>query len=167
MPLYHVHDYPDAAELNPRIRAEFAAAVEATDLRRSHYFNGRFENLYVPLARIPALHAVLRFVERTAEPLLNRPARSLRIGFWFNLMRPGDATTLHTHDDDDELLSAVYYLCVPPESGDLILQPPAGPVRVTPQEGRLVLFAPDLPHAVAENRSSLTRLSVGMNIGPG
>ncbi|MBI5042085.1 MAG: hypothetical protein HZB57_13065, partial [Gammaproteobacteria bacterium] len=47
-----------------------------------------------------------------------------------------------------------------------ILYPPNGPVRITPQEGRLVLFLPDLPHEVAENRSAETRLSIGMNIGP-
>jgi hypothetical protein len=166
MTAYTSIDYPDAPALNPRVRAVFDAQQRANGLMRSHFFHGRFENIYLPLERIPELRPLLEFAARAAGGILGVPGRNLRTGFWFNLMRPGDVTTRHTHDEDDELLSAVYYLSVPPASGDLILYPPSGPVRITPREGQLVLFSPSLAHEVGENRSAETRLSVGMNFGP-
>lgn len=81
-------------------------------------------------------------------------------------MQPGQVTTHHTRDEDDELLLAVYYVSVPPDSGDLILYPSGGAVRIVPHEGRLILFSPGLPHEVGENRSTGPRLSIGMNPGP-
>lgn len=46
----------------------------------------------------------------------------LKIGYWFNLMQPGDVTTLHRHDDLGELISGVIYLTVPENFGDLLLK---------------------------------------------
>lgn len=166
MTTYTSLDYPDASLLNPRVRAAFDAQQPASELTCSHFFHGRFENIYLPLERIPELQPLLEFAARAAGEILGAPGQNLRTGFWFNLMRPGDVTTRHTHDEDDELLSAVYYLSVPPASGDLILYPPAGPVRITPREGQLVLFSPSLAHEVGENRSTEMRLSIGMNLGP-
>ncbi|MBI5462440.1 MAG: hypothetical protein HY941_09680 [Gammaproteobacteria bacterium] len=47
-----------------------------------------------------------------------------------------------------------------------VLYPPSGSMRIAPQEGHLALSPPDLPHEVAENRSAVARLPIGMNIGP-
>lgn len=166
MAICTILDFPGAAVLNTHVRTAFDAQCRSADLLRSHYFHGRFENIYVPLERIPGLRPLLEFTERAAGEVLGEPGRPLRTGFWFNLMQPGEVTTLHTHDEDDELLSAVYYLSVPPDSGDLILHPASGAVRITPRAGRLVMFSPDLPHEVGENRSAEARLSIGMNLGP-
>lgn len=81
-------------------------------------------------------------------------------------MNPGDKTTLHQHDDDDELLSAVYYIKVPENSGTLILHKTPIKTQVTPQEGMFAFFPPDMPHEVTENMSNSARISLGINIGP-
>lgn len=81
-------------------------------------------------------------------------------------MSPGQGTQIHTHDDDDERLSAVYYVTAPPGSGDLILESQTGAYTLSPRAGRLVCFPPDMPHAVSKNLSQQMRLSVGLNFGP-
>ena len=81
-------------------------------------------------------------------------------------METGHRTLPHHHDENDELLSAVYYIRVPGNSGDLILYAGGEEVRIQPQEGKLVMFAPDLLHAVTTHRGSGLRLSVAMNVGP-
>lgn len=159
---------PNVGKLNALLRERIARTQAAPGIRRSHYFHGRYENLVLPREWLPEIESLLTFVEAAARQILRRPPTfGLRTGFWFNLMRQGHVTTRHTHDEDDELLSAVYYVSVPPDSGDLILYPSGGPVRVHPFEGRLILFQPDLPHEVSENRSGQPRLSIGMNLGPG
>ena len=150
--------------MNPLIRESFYAHLGGPVVRRTHFFRGRFENIYLPLELMPEVSNVLIFVKHAAGEVLGHSANDIRVGFWFNLMQPGEVTTRHTHDDDDELLSAVYYLTVPRDSGELILYPPRGPVYILPQEGRLLLFSPDLPHEVSENCSTESRLSIGMNM---
>ncbi len=98
--------------------------------------------------------------------MLGTEADTLRAGFWFNAMEAGQQTALHHHDENDELLSAVYYIRVPENSGDLILHDDDRRVCIQPQEGKLVMFAPHVLHEVTVNYSSELRLSVGMNIGP-
>ena len=81
-------------------------------------------------------------------------------------MGPNEVTTEHNHDDDDELLSGVYYVQVPPNSGDLIIVDKHSRTLVTPQPGMFVYFAPDVMHSVSANRSGERRISIGMNFGP-
>ena len=90
----------------------------------------------------------------------------LKIGYWFNLMQPGHITTLHRHDDFDELISGVIYLRVPENSGDLILEAGKKSVTLTPETGNYIFFDPATPHRVTQNLSEHYRLSIGMNIGP-
>lgn len=165
LPLYSVRDLPVAADLNARLCATFAGLSGSPEMHRSHFFHGRFENLYLPLDAIPRLREVLAFAEEAAREFLGQPRICLRTGFWFNRMQPGDVTSRHTHDEDDELASAVYYLKAPADSGDLVLHAPEGAVCVSPRAGRLVLFPPWLAHEVGPNRSGEVRLSVGMNFG--
>ena len=89
----------------------------------------------------------------------------LQAGCWFNHMPPGAVTTLHSHDDDDELLSAVYYVSVPENSGSLVIHQHDEQHVITPVEGKFVFFAPDVAHEVSENLSTRERLSIGINFG--
>ena len=157
---------PEAQDINPAIVAAYQSMATDDWSRRTHFIGGRFENLYLERERIPQLAPVLERVLGCAAVFLGRPADSLRCGFWLNAMEPGQATSEHTHEENDELLSAVYYVDADEESGDLVLYDGPLTIRCTPESGTLLFFPPDLPHAVEPNQSGRLRLSIGINIGP-
>ena len=161
----YIMTLPDAAALNREILRQYRAAGDDPHLRRSHYFEGRYENVYIPRERLPALAPVLDAARLGAERFLQRRQPDLSVGFWFNEMGPGHVTLPHHHEEDDERVSGVYYVTVPPDSGDLVLEQGAAITRITPSAGMLVFFAPDVVHRVTENRSDGMRLSIGMNFG--
>jgi hypothetical protein len=134
--------------------------------RRSHYIDGRYENLYLEHARIPELQSVLNTIHDIAANHLGQERDTLKLGFWFNLMQPGQSTSLHSHDDNDELLTGVYYLDVPPDSGELEIHHGGQIESITPRAGMLVMFSPELPHQVSVNNSKAARLSLAFNVGP-
>ena len=154
----------DIAATNAAIIGQFAKYRDSDAVRRSHFFSGRYENLYLDLEHVPAMQIVLEQATQFAKEILavNTP---LKAGFWFNLMQPGQVTQEHTHDDDDECLSGVYYIDTPADCGNLLITTPLEEVRVTPQAGQFVFFPPNIPHQVTENKSKFERLSVGMNFG--
>lgn len=160
----HFAELTDAARVNPILAAAFLREQSAPEVRRTHLFDGRFENTYIPRGRLPEFRPVANLALRVARRILRR--RDLRYGFWFNEMPPGRRTTLHDHSEGDELLSAVYYIHCPTDSGRLILHDDQAQILVTPRAGLLVLFPPDLPHEVEVNASQATRLSVAFNFGP-
>ncbi len=157
---------PDAAAINRQIMEAYLQLHEQDFLKRSHFFGGRHENLYLEREQIPAIDAVLKQAEYYAASTLHQPAESLRSGFWINDMGPNEVTTEHNHDDNDELLSGVYYVQVPPNSGELVIVDKHSRTLVTPQAGMFVFFAPDVLHSVSINCSDERRISMGMNFGP-
>lgn len=161
----YVTTLPDAARVNRKILPAYAALRDDPALERSHFFAGRYENIYIPVDRLPALQPVLAAARRAGAHYLQQPGLELSVGFWFNAMAPGQRTLPHRHDEDGELLSAVYYVSVPEDSGELHLSRGVLSTRVTPQAGQLVFFAPDVLHEVTVNRSREIRLSIGMNLG--
>ena len=163
----HLSFLPNATTRNRRVVRAYRALGEADYRDRSHYIDGRFENVYVETARIPELRLILAHAQACAREILALDDRPLRSGLWFNDMGPGQSTSEHTHEEHDELLSAVYYLEVPENSGDLVLLDRWSSTRLTPRAGMFVFFAPSLPHRVETNRSGQSRLSLGINIGPG
>jgi hypothetical protein len=165
-PLIHTYDFEAGRALNASICSAFHALAGHSATRKTHFFDGRFENIYIERRRIAQLDAVLDEALRCARRILGRPAAPLKAGFWFNAMPPGSRTLLHRHDDYDELLSGVYYLQVPENSGDLVLYSDDTPAVVRPVEGNFVFFDPQVPHEVTRNDSDGLRLSLGMNIGP-
>jgi hypothetical protein len=163
-PLHQVR-LPEAQRINGRILAGFAALAVEDYSHRSHYIAGRFENLYLQRGRIPGLAEVLVFAQEAAREVLRHPA-PLRCGFWLNAMEAGNTTSEHTHEENDELLSGVYYAAAPPGSGDLVLRDGPLIVRLAPHPGTFLFFPPALPHWVETNGGPGLRLSVGMNFGP-
>jgi hypothetical protein len=164
--LYQEFALESPAKLNTSLYDRFVELSAADRIRQSHYFGGRFENTYVEVADIPEIATVLAAVKQQAGQLLGVEANTLKAGFWFNAMAAGHRTTLHHHDENDELLSAVYYIRVPENSGDLILHDDDNKIIIQPREGKLVMFSPNVPHEVTENLSPEMRLSVAMNVGP-
>jgi hypothetical protein len=157
---------PDVEGLNTRILAAFMALGPDGFDHRSHLIGGRYENLYLDRARMPALEPILEHALACAGRILGCPPDDLRCGFWFNAMGPGQSTSEHTHEENDELLSAVYYVEAPEGSGDLILYDGHLTIHVPPEAGIMLFFPPGLPHSVEVNQSGRTRLSIGFNFGP-
>ena len=118
--LSHFTDYwrataPADTGLNARLLLEFEQA-SLTPRKQSHFFSGRYENIYLAPHLLTSLPPLLAALRQTATDILERPLRQSMTAHWFNRMQPGHITGLHTHDDEDELLSAVYYLKVPRHS---------------------------------------------------
>jgi len=157
---------PGAETTNRRILEVFPTLGESDFTRRTHFFGGRFENLYLERDRIPGIETVLVHAEACAREILGPDPQSIRSGFWLNAQGPGQATSEHTHDELDELLSGVYYVKVPPTSGDLVLRDGHFRIHVTPVAGMFLFFPPSLSHRVETNRSEEYRLSIAFNFGP-
>lgn len=160
------HRYPQADAVNGPLAAAFASLGEQDFTRRSHFIDGRFENLYLDRQRLPGLAAVLDFATATAAARLGPGCPPLRCGFWLNAMPPGSSTSRHDHAEHDELLSGVYYVTAPPDSGDICFSNEPFRIRVTPAPGMLLLFPPTLLHWVEPHRGAGLRLSVAFNLGP-
>ena len=164
--LFQEFTLEDPGELNTRLYDRFMDLCETERIRQTHHFHGRFENTYIDVADIPEMLTVLDVVKQQAGRLLGIPANMLKAGFWFNAMDAGHRTSLHHHDENDELLSAVYYIRVPENSGNLVLHDAGRQVSIQPQEGKLVMFAPQVLHEVTAHQGEGLRLSVAMNVGP-
>lgn len=162
-PPVHFATLPHWEEANRSLLAALKRELAGTQVHHSHYELGRYENTYIALEAIPEIDSVRAAATLAAQTILRR--EKLKLGFWFNIMRPGDRTARHNHEEEDELLSCVYYLSAPENCGDLLLYPAQGAVRITPVEGRFVFFSPKLTHAVEENRSGRQRVSVAFNFG--
>jgi hypothetical protein len=162
-PLY-LADLPGFEDLNRRITAAFQRERHGPASRHSHLESGRYENTYIERDAIPEIVPLCEAVAHSASTILRR--EPLKLGFWFNAMGPGERTARHNHEEQDELLSCVYYLQTPPACGDLLIYDRGEVIRVTPQEGRCVFFPPKLAHEVERNLSGRQRLSVAFNFGP-
>ncbi len=162
----HVTRYPEAERLNPRLVTAWSALADTDFERRTHFISGRFENLYPSRDQLPGVEQLLAFAEHQARAILGLTRQALRCGFWLNAMAPGDRTSEHTHDEDDELLSGVYYITAPEGSGDILFHDDPFEVRVAPEPGMMLLFPPRVAHSVETNRSLEQRLSLAFNIGP-
>jgi len=161
----YIYEVPGAEALNRQILRDFLLHEHDEDIKRSHLIDGRFENIYLGTEQVPAMETIVQQACQAAKGFLSLSA-PIRAGFWFNAMYPGHATGAHSHDDDDECLSGVYYVTAPENSGDLILHTQEGLFTLTPKAGRFVFFPPEIRHEVSENKSPAFRLSVGMNFGP-
>ena len=159
----HIVYSSDAEVLNHALLHGFLEHQHDPDIKRSHLFNGRYENIYLTSAQIPELGDLLDEALDHARRLLN--IDDLQAGCWFNFMPPGSVTSVHSHDDYDELMSAVYYVAVSQNSGKLIIHKDNKQHVITPQQGMFVFFAPNVVHEVSENMSSDNRLSIAINFG--
>lgn len=164
--LYKLGECEDCGALNATLRARIELLAECEIFHRNHFLGGRYENLYIASDAFPEMGVILDLATAQAAHILGRPKKELILGWWLNIMRPGDITYPHTHDDADELLSGVYYIDVPPDSGRLLLTSGVQYVEVEPRAGRFVFFAPDVMHEVTRNESCRSRISIGFNIGP-
>lgn len=163
---YHTYHSETCRKFNADIYQALLQLQEQDYSQRSHFFHGRYENLYLAVEKLPGLQVVLDTAKTQAADYLHMPPEQLTMGFWINMMAPGDVTTAHTHDDDDELLSGVYYIRVPADSGQLVISDAGQREYIQPQEGMFVFFSPQTLHEVTRNASDSIRVSVAFNFGP-
>jgi len=103
-------------------------------------------------------------------------------GLWFNVNPKYSLNNLHTHCDCD--FSAVYYIQVPKNSGNIIFENPnpvmlhqgfyqnqfyynefnSNSFEIEPKDNMLILFPSYLPHRVGQNLSDQDRISLSFNI---
>ncbi len=155
-------------ESNQLVLNGFLRQYQQPDIKRTHLFGSRYENIYLNEKHIPELKPLMKEAIVLAEEILQK--HNLRAGYWFNYMPPDSTTTLHTHDDDDELLSCAYYVTVPENSGNLIIYDDTKHAtqkrfEITPIAGEFIFFKPNVRHEVSKNNSSEHRLSIGINFG--
>ena len=152
-------------DVNKIISEKYKQLSDDDFKERTHLFNGRYENIYLEVNKIPELEVVVNTALEQAASILKLKKEKLESGFWLNEMNAGDVTTAHTHDDDDELLSCVYYIKVPDDSGNLIITKNNKIYTITPEEGCFIFFSPDTLHEVSKNNSTQSRLSIAFNFG--
>ena len=138
---------------------------DSDNLSKTHFFHDRYENIYLESSQNADLNYLMSESLGFCAELLKVNKEELDIGYWFNLMAPDHVTTLHTHDNLNELISGVVYLTVPENSGNLVLKTNSEEISLLPITGNYIFFNPDTPHLVTKNNSSTHRLSIGMNIG--
>lgn len=157
------HEYKP---LHKPIIKKVLGLLEEPETRKTHLFNGRYENIYISEKQLPAITPILKMILLEAAKLLNDKPDIFKLGFWFNVMQKNDVTTLHSHDDDDELLSGTYYLQMPEHSGALsITMKDGSSMKIEPEEAALTFFHPSVAHEVSQHHSSVPRISIGFNIG--
>lgn len=134
---------------------------DQSGVRKTHHIDGRYENIYLTEKEVPALAALSACALEHARSLVTQPIH--QVGCWFNVMPPGARTSKHDHNDGDELLSGVYYVSVPKNSGDLLIFNQNTVHHHQPTEGEFVFFAPQVVHEVQTNHSADMRLSIAFN----
>lgn len=170
-------EHPRAEAINAPLARAFSRLGDEDFERRSHFIDGRFENLYLDADQLPGVDDVLAFALARARAWLGsgqatwleQPSAAeqpLRAGFWVNAMQPGQATSRHAHEECDELVSGVYYVSTPAAAGDILFHDGPFETRLRPWPGLLLLFDPALEHSVERNRGASRRLSIAFNIGP-
>lgn len=152
-------------DVNKTVLKKFELLSDSDIKEKTHLFNGRYENIYLEEYKIPELEIIISTALDNAADILNLKRETLGFGFWMNAMASGDVTTAHTHDDDDELLSCVYYIKVPDKSGDLIITKNKRRINIPAKEGTFVFFSPATLHEVERNESGQSRLSIAFNFG--
>jgi hypothetical protein len=154
---------PGFQKLNKNLESKFNQYKDHNKTRKTHLFEGRYENIYISPDLIPELKIILSSSEFNVKEITG--LTTMHSGSWFNFMEPGHITLPHTHDDADEIYSAVYYVVVPENSGNLIITEDNQEIIVIPKAGTMVLFPPDYLHSVTKNNSMEPRLSIGINVG--
>ncbi len=165
MALYTKKFNQSCFDVNNSILEKFELLKDDDFKEKTHLFNDRYENIYLDVDVIPELNVIVEAAIKYSENILNVKKEKLAFGFWMNLMHEGDVTTAHTHDDDDEVLSCVYYIRVPENSGDLIITENNKQTVIKAEEGVFVFFSPQTLHEVTENKSHQSRLSIAFNFG--
>jgi len=183
-------DFQDFAPVNDAIRRELSqqdwGKLDAENQQSFGALHSFREDRFIPIDDLPSVRIVLEYFltacsEIAKERKWDLTENSLTLGnFWVHSTPPGEVTQSHTHKP--AVLSGVYYVDKPEDSGDLVFvdvnqfhdyEPRPLPGEVdpisTPQvvvkanEGTMIVFPSWLPHKVPKNMSGQNRVSVSFN----
>ena len=90
---------------------------------------------------------------------IEKHAKMKSIEMWSINYTDGQGCKFHHHNVDDNKMSAIYYLKVGDESGNLIF--PNEGITIEPKENLFVMFNPDLVHGVEPSLDG--RICIAMN----
>lgn len=149
--------------------SEFYAAKDQWTF--SHKINGRWENTYVPIRKVPAAREILNIATRAASKIFGKPMvcvqgveQLIKDSFWFNIMEKGQATGWHNHKAKAQA-SGVCYLQIPQDSGVFQYRDQEGQVHQhSPQAGTILIFPSRLNHCVQTSNADEVRLSLAFNL---
>jgi uncharacterized protein (TIGR02466 family) len=133
----------------------------------------------------PSIFALKNYIKNRIDDMAKQYGfRYSKITGRQNVIKPLESDTPH-HHVGKSILVGVYYADVPPNSGDILLHDPRGPLpwenlnfnpddpiatksarcyhRVKPQNGLLLLFPGFLVHSVETNLSNQNRISIVLN----
>ena len=120
---------------------------------------------------IPLIGNFKKFNTRLLEFLSTSVSKKIsNISFWANINSQGGSDRVHHHNANftpsEKLLSGVYYLKTPLDSGDICFLNQSVPhehFHLTPKEKDLVIFPSYLLHYVTPNLSQEDRISIAFN----
>jgi len=144
------------------------------NLTSSHKINGRWENKYLSIHHMPQIKSLFHLACKVGKKIIGRPLiipfKEMGLPmdeFWFNIAGPGDSTGWHDHKNSS-ILSGVYYLKVPNESGDIHFRKKNdGQVvewKIRSETGKMILFDSNIEHSVPINKSKHDRVSIAFNL---
>jgi hypothetical protein len=82
--------------------------------------------------------------------------------FWFNINGPGHFNDWHRHFSNCD--AAVFYIKIPPQSGNIEFREQEEILSITPTVGTLFVFPGMLEHRVTVNESQDIRISLATNL---
>ncbi|NCF28106.1 MAG: hypothetical protein GWP69_12040 [Gammaproteobacteria bacterium] len=183
-------DFSDYQSVNTAIRDELEALGwdklgerQRAIIHPSHTFS---EDSFVTVDEVPSIQVVLEFFVSACNAIArerNWDTRETQVtlqNYWVHATPPGELTQYHDHKPG--LLSGVYYVDKPENSGDLIFidvnpyqayGPRLLPGETDPitrpeitfkaDEGTMLIFPAWLPHKVPRNSSDRRRISISFN----
>ena len=140
----------------------------------SHKINYRWENQYLDFAYVREVNYIFRQACHLSRYLIKNPLIVPNKGlgfdrdeFWFNIAKPGESTGWHDHKKGS-ILSGVYYLKVPQNSGNICFRIKQDEkwyfYEFESRENMLLLFDSKLEHSVTKNLSNQKRVSIAFNL---
>jgi uncharacterized protein (TIGR02466 family) len=124
---------------------------------------------------------VYNLIRNTMPRRLDKKIKTFDLQCWVNINGEYCWNDIHNHAESDVLISGVYYVKVPENSGNLRIYDPrffkgkslfdqyyyrdrGNYITLTPTEGLIIYFPPWLHHMVEPNMSKEERVSIAFNI---
>ena len=133
----------------------------ANDGEQIHPYHGNGEPKF---ANFKEAFCALDELQSKVVEVFSNTYKFNNIYLWYNINVPGSYNNAHHHNEEnfESIMSGVYYISAPVDSGDLIFT--ESNERYEPSSGSLIYFDPTTWHAVDVNLSDENRISMAFNL---